>query len=243
MKRFMYVTLTLNNIFSVLICIILSLCAVIGYDVASNYISTSAVAFENPAIIIDAGHGGEDGGTVSHKGILEKDINLKIALKLNTLFKNSGYNTIMIRDSDKLIYDENSTTIRQKKSSDLHNRLDIVNSSENAILLSIHQNHYEESKYYGAQVFYSGNNTESMALAELIQSSIIKNIQPENKRQIKKTGSEIFLLNNAKIPAVMVECGFLSNLKEAELLNTEEYQNRISECIYNAVDTFINQRK
>lgn len=241
MKRFMYITLTLSNILTVMICIVLCLCAIIGYDVVCNLKTTDTSEYDKPVIIIDAGHGGEDGGTISHSGILEKDINLQISLKLNEIFSENGYETIMIRNSDNLIYDDNSTTIRQKKSSDLHNRLKIVNNNENAILISIHQNHFDESKYYGAQVFYSPNTTESELLAKAIQNEIAAEIQPENTRQIKKTGSEIFLLYNAKITAVMVECGFLSNIEEAELLNTDDYQNKLCRCIFNATDKFINQ--
>lgn len=239
MRKFRYITITFSNIISVLICIVLCLCAVIGYDVINNYKAASLSIDAKPTVIIDAGHGGEDGGTVSESGIVEKDINLKIALKAYAFFTENGYKTVMIRKEDKLIYDEGSNTVRSKKSSDLHNRLKIVNDTENAILLSIHQNHYSESKYYGAQVFYSGNNPQSEVLARCIQEYIISALQPQNKRQIKKSGSEIYLLNNAKAPAVMVECGFLSNHTEAELLNTSEYQSKIAECIFKATDQYI----
>lgn len=242
MKRFKYMTITLGNLLSVMILVILSLCSIIGYDVACNIKSASSSVATKPTVIIDAGHGGEDGGTVSHSGIPEKDINLKIAIKLNKLFTENNYQTIMIRETDKLIYDDNCNTIRQKKSSDLHNRLNIINSNDNAVLISIHQNHFDESKYYGAQVFYSPNLTDSKLFANEIQQNIVNNIQPENTRQIKETGKEIFLLYNAKIPSVMVECGFLSNIKEAELLNTDDYQSKISECIFEATDKFVKKK-
>lgn len=239
MRKFCYLIISFRNIITVLICVVLCLCAVIGYDVINNYKAASLSLTKKPTVIIDAGHGGEDGGTVSESGVVEKDINLKIAEKLNNLFAKNGYNTVMIRKEDKLIYDDGCNSIRSKKSSDLHNRLNIINENENSVLISIHQNHYTESKYYGAQVFYSGNNPKSEALAQCIQGNIVLTLQPENKRQIKKSGSEIFILNNAKVPAVMVECGFLSNHSEALLLNTEEYQDKMAECIFKATNLFI----
>lgn len=239
MRKFCYLIISFRNIITVLICVVLCLCAVIGYDVINNYKAASLSLTKKPTVIIDAGHGGEDGGTVSESGVVEKDINLKIAEKLNNLFAKNGYNTVMIRKEDKLIYDDGCNSIRSKKSSDLHNRLNIINENENSVLISIHQNHYTESKYYGAQVFYSGNNPKSEALAQCIQRNIVLTLQPENKRQIKKSGSEIFILNNAKVPAVMVECGFLSNHSEALLLNTEEYQDKMAECIFKATNLFI----
>lgn len=243
MKKLIFVTITFNKLILILISVTLTLIAVLGIDLIKCYTPVYAELSGPPTIIIDAGHGGEDGGTVSADGILEKDINLKIAQYLNKKFIDNGYKTIMIRNEDKLIYDSGAATIKEKKKSDLHKRTAIANDTENSILISIHQNHYSESKYYGAQVFYSGNNYESELLAETIQSTIKNTLQPENNRQIKKSGSEIYLLYNSKIPTVMVECGFLSNDNEAKLLNKDEYQRKIAECIYNATDNYLINRK
>lgn len=181
-------------------------------------------------VVIDAGHGGEDSGAVANS-VLEKDINLEIALKLRDMLKASGIEVKMIRESDVSIYDTASGTIRERKVSDLKNRVKIVNNNKKNILVSIHQNKFEQSKYSGAQMFYSANNDKSQILAENIRKSITGLIQPENKRELKKCGSDIYLLNKATVPAVIVECGFISNEEEAKNLSNEEYQSKIAFAI------------
>ena len=205
----------------------------------------SAVAhFGNKIIVIDAGHGGEDGGAVAHDGTLEKDINLKIAKKLNSLFLESGFNTTMVRTEDKAIYKDTGEkkTLRQKKVEDLKNRLHIANSNENNIFVSIHQNKFSDPNYSGTQIFYSGNKKESEFLARCIKDILKKNLQPDNKRENKKAGREIFLLNKINVPAVIVECGFLSNFEECEKLNKEEYQKEIAQCIFEGIKNFLAEK-
>lgn len=195
---------------------------------------------KNIIVIIDAGHGGLDGGTQSADGTLEKEINLKIALKLNDFLKSMGIKTILTRDTDISICDDDAVTIREKKISDIHNRLNIVESTENAILVSVHQNYFTQSKYYGAQVFYSKNNSDSKIIADIIQRNIANYLQKDNSREIKQSGSEIYLLHNATAPAVMVECGFLSNPDEAEKLKDETYQQKIAFLISISIFEYIN---
>lgn len=205
------------------------LCAVGDFDISSDSFT----------VIIDAGHGGEDGGTQSSDGTLEKDINLQISLKLEKLLQLMGYNTVMIRSEDKLIYSGNPDTTRARKVSDLNNRLEIAKAYPDAVFISVHQNYFTESKYSGAQVFYSPNNEKSKLLAEKIQCSITGLIQPENGRKIKKSGSDIFLLDRIEIPAVMVECGFMSNPSEALLLKDEAYQKKIALSIANGINEYL----
>lgn len=190
-------------------------------------------------IIIDAGHGGEDSGAVAN-GVLEKDVNLDIALKLRDFLVSSGYTVVMTRDSDISIYDSSAATVREKKVSDLHNRLSIINGSEDNILISIHQNKFEQSKYYGAQMFYSKNNSESQLLAESIRQSVTGLLQPENKRELKPADKTIYILNKATVPAVIVECGFLSNPDEAQKLSDENYRKKMAFAIYCG---FLNYQK
>ncbi len=187
-------------------------------------------ANSEPVVVIDAGHGGEDGGA-SANGMLEKDINLSIALKLRDMLKASGYTTVMTREDDISIYDSSASTVHEKKVSDMRNRKDIINSNSNNILISIHQNKFEQSKYSGTQIFYSKNNGKSVKLAENIQRSVTGLLQPENKRELKSADSSIYLLNTAEVPAVIVECGFLSNAEEAEKLGSEEYQKQMAFAI------------
>lgn len=191
-------------------------------------------------VVIDAGHGGEDSGAVANS-VLEKDINLEIALKLRDMLKASGIEVKMIRESDVSIYDTASGTIRERKVSDLKNRVEIVNSNKKNILVSIHQNKFEQSKYSGAQMFYSTNNDKSQILAENIRKSITGLIQPENKRELKKGRSDIYLLNKATVPAVIVECGFISNEEEAKNLSNEEYQSKMAFAIYCGILEYKNK--
>lgn len=191
-------------------------------------------------VVIDAGHGGEDSGAVANS-VLEKDINLEIALKLRDMLKASGIEVKMIRESDVSIYDTASGTIRERKVSDLKNRVKIVNNNKKNILVSIHQNKFEQSKYSGAQMFYSANNDKSQILAENIRKSITGLIQPENKRELKKGGSDIYLLNKAIVPAVIVECGFISNEEEAKNLSNEEYQSKMAFAIYCGILEYKNK--
>ena len=196
-----------------------------------------------PVIIIDAGHGGFDGGAVASDGTIEKDINLKITLFLREYLTFFGFKTIMVRDSDCSVEADPSATIRERKTSDLHNRLKLLEDTENAILVSIHQNKFTEERYSGAQVFYSPRSKdESSLLAQCIQETIVNTLQKSNTRQIKECGSSVYLIYNAVKPAVLVECGFLSNLKEAELLKTEKYQKQLAFCIAIGIQNYSELR-
>lgn len=183
-------------------------------------------------IIIDCGHGGEDGGAVATDGTVEKDINLAIGLVLEKFFLQGGFNVTMTRREDVSLHSESAESLREKKVSDIHNRTDMCNSDDNNILISIHQNKFEDERYSGTQIFYSPNNPESSVLAESIRLSVTGLLQNENTRQCKESTSSIYLLHNAKIPAVIVECGFLSNINERELLKTEKYQCEMAYAIY-----------
>lgn len=198
------------------------------YYFNGNALPTSSTPEFNKTVIIDAGHGGEDGGTSSADGLLEKDINLKIALKLRSMLELLGYKTILTRDEDEQLGDLSLSTIKQRKISDIRTRLKITEDNPDAIFISIHQNHYSSPKYSGLQAFYSPKNPESRMLAEFVQKSAVDLIQPHNTRSVKEIGSNIYLLYNIKLPSVMVECGFLSNPQEASMLADEGYQSKIA---------------
>lgn len=196
-----------------------------------------------PIIVIDAGHGGEDGGAVADDGTNEKDINLKIASQLEEFFKSSGFDTVMTRNEDIAIYDDGCDTIKTKKVSDMHNRLEIFNENENNIVISIHQNKFEQKKYNGTQLFYSPNNPESEQLAESIRLSVTSMLQPDNSRELKKADKNIYLLYNCTNPSVIVECGFISNNEELEKLKTDDYQKQMAFSIYCGCVEYINSQK
>lgn len=195
---------------------------------AVTVLSSNAPLVDRKTIVIDPGHGGVDGGATSCTGILESQYNLEISLKLRDLFHLLGVNTVMIRETDCSVYTE-GTTIAQKKISDLKERVRIVNDTPNAVLISIHQNHFTQPEYCGSQVFYA--TTEgSRELAEALQKSFIQTINPESHRQIKKADG-IYLMQRVTYPAVLVECGFISNPKEAYMLGDSQYQNKLCAVI------------
>lgn len=197
--------------------------------ISANVSVNSNSEIQQKIIVIDAGHGGEDGGAVDN-GILEKNINLSISQKLRDMLTAAGCKVVMTRDTDISIYDSGSSTVREKKVSDMHNRLEIANSSENNILISIHQNKFTEPQYSGTQIFYSPNNPKSAVLAEKIRLSVTGLLQPQNKRELKEENT-VYILKNSEVPAVIVECGFLSNAEEAEKLSDNEYQTKMAFAI------------
>lgn len=190
-------------------------------------------------VVLDAGHGGEDGGAVAEDGTVEKEINLNITKNIALLFDLFGINYITVRTEDVSVCDDGLNSIRKRKTSDLLNREALVNATENAILLSIHQNFFTQAQYSGTQVFYSANREESSALAQKIQEKVRNNLQPDNTREIKKSGDSIYLLYNAKQIAVMVECGFLSNKAELEKLKDRVYNAQLSYCIVTGLIDFL----
>jgi len=181
-----------------------------------------------PLIILDAGHGGIDGGAVAADGTVEKDLNLAITLQLNDMLCALGCETLLTRESDLSLHDDEAKTVRQKKVSDIRGRTGLVNGSENALLVSIHQNKFPDSAVHGTQVFYSPNAPESRALALALQKNAALLLQPGNKKVVKQAGTDIYLLYHAQKPAAMVECGFLSNPAEREKLKDAGYQSQLA---------------
>ena len=229
--------------FTLFLSLFVILGGIIGGTTFYNLFSAVDVSVSDPkykTVIIDAGHGGPDGGTNADDGTLEKDLNLQIALKLNDFLKTMGIETVMIRTEDISVHDDDAQTIREKKISDIKNRLSVMNNTDNSVFVSIHQNHFLQSKYSGLQVFYSKNNHESRILADFVRQSVITSLQPDNSREIKESGSDIYLLYHATIPAVMVECGFLSNYDETQNLKDEAYQRKLAFLIALGITDFIN---
>ena len=194
---------------------------------------------EKPVIILDAGHGGFDGGCVAVNGTCEKGINLNILLTLRDLLTVSGYQVEVTRDTDISIHDKGIEGIANQKSSDMDNRLKLFNKYDNAVCISIHQNQFTDPRYSGAQMFYSESNRRNENLARSIQNKFVEYLQPDNTKQC---GKELFLCYYSKNPTVMVECGFLSNPDEAELLTDEEYQHKVAFTIFSGINNFINSK-
>lgn len=194
-------------------------------DKAITTIAQNSPVEREHCVVIDAGHGYPDGGTTSITGVVECDLNLQIAQKTEAVLNLMGIQTFMLRETDESIY-SSGDTIGQKKISDIHNRVNMVNSLEDAILISIHQNYFTDSRYSGAQVFYADSES-SKEFAGDIQDNIVKALQPQNHRLPKKA-SGIYLMEHINCTAVLVECGFLSNPEEDALLSDQGYQKKIA---------------
>lgn len=181
--------------------------------------------------VIDAGHGGEDGGAVAADGSKESDMNLAIARRLDALLVFLGEETRMTRTEDISIHDASASTLREKKRSDLENRVGLVNSTQGAILVSIHQNSLPSSKQtHGAQVFY-GKKEGSAEVANAVQLALNQTVNAGNEKTEKAIVASIFLMKNVTAPAILIECGFLSNENETALLKSGEYQQRLAVVI------------
>lgn len=188
-------------------------------------------------LVIDAGHGGADAGTIGVDGTKEKEINLSIAQKLYDFAMVSGVSSFLVRDGDYLVYSEND----DKSRSDLYNRLDYINSINNSLLISIHQNHFEVESEWGMQIWYSPNDNKSPILADKILNISKQNLQPENKRLNKPSDDSYYILYRAKVPSVMVECGFMSNTEENTKLQNEKYQKELAYSIMLGLNEYITE--
>ena len=223
------------------IAVLLVLCVSIGALLCYSYPAITASnpnfsQFESlPVVIIDAGHGGFDGGAVGVDGIIEKDINLSIAQKLSDLLKIHGIQTVLTRDSDQTLDGLEENSLRERKRLDIQNRMALAKSYPNSVLLSIHQNQFQDPTVFGAQVFYGPENSESFPMAEILQRRMISMLQPENTRKCKECTDDVYLIYHAPMPALLIECGFLSNSSEAYQLIDSSYQKRIAFTIFSAL--------
>ena len=226
-----------SSISIVLIVAVIS--TVYNIDTTNNTVFTSAIINSDITVIIDAGHGGFDGGCSGIDGTLEKDINLEISLKLNTLLQGLGFNTVLIRDTDTAVNTIDGT-IREKKVSDIKFRYSIMSKYPNSVYLCIHQNQYSSASVNGAQVFYSPNDELSVSLAKYIQSNIAEKVQIGNSRKVKKCTDDVYLIHNATTYAVLIECGFLSNQNDLNSLKSNEYQQKLCFSIAGGLIDWMN---
>jgi len=211
------------------ICLLCAACTVCLHAVASG------TAQRRPMIILDAGHGGVDPGAVSADGVSEKNINLHIVLKLRDMLETAGFDVLLTREEDISLHDPQYRSISQIKTSDLKNRLKLLNEHPDALVISVHQNFYGQSKYSGAQMFAGPQNEESLRFAEFLQSSFQTYLQPDNAREVKTATKDVYIIYYAKNPTVLAECGFLSNPGECAKLKTDEYQTQIALTLFQGI--------
>lgn len=198
--------------------------------------SGTVSADEKITVVIDPGHGGRDGGAVADDGTLEKDLNLAVALKLKSILESADIHVVMTRETDIELASPDSP---HKKADDLKARLQLAQDQKNAIFVSIHMNQFPIEKYRGLQVYYSENHAESLTLAQAIQNTTQSALQNTEDRKVKPAGDSIYLMSHLEIPAVLVECGFLSNKEERELLKNEVYQKKLALCLSAAILEYI----
>ena len=201
--------------------------------------STKVKTEDKPVVVIDVGHGGSDPGKVGVDGCLEKDINLQIALQLREYLEQSDLNVVMTREEDVALDDEGYGS---KKMADMRRRCEIIEENNADFVVSIHQNSYHEEYVSGGQVFYYAESEEGRRLAEILQSRFTYVLGEENRR-LAKANDSYYLLRNVKCPIVIVECGFLSNWREAALLQQEDYQDRMAWTIHMGVMEYLNTYK
>ena len=215
-----------KSIIAIITAFLIILSAMLYLTFMANFSAAeaSSMPITQKTVIVDAG----DGGAIGIDGTVEKDINLDIALKLEKILKFYGFNVIMTRTQDVMTCDDGLDSLRKRKISDIHNRFELMRKNPDAIFISVHQNKFEDSSQHGTQVFYSGNDERSKELAEAIQTSVTLTLQRKNDRVVKKSGSGIYLLYHAKIPAVLVECGFISNSDEVKKLKDESYRMKLA---------------
>ena len=226
-------------IFSVITLVIVTLSIFEIKDVSDDVMEYMPVT--NKTIILDAGHGGIDPGAMTKdKDTKEKDVNLSITLKIRELLEASGALVILTREDDSSLYQETGNkTIRQKYNENLKNRKKIIQESNADMFMSIHLNAFEQSKYYGAQTFYPKGKEDSIGLSKYIQGELKRVVDKTNNREVKAR-DDIYLLKENEIPSVLIECGFLSNEKEAKLLVDEKYQEKLAWSIYVGIQKYFS---
>ena len=205
-------------------------------------LSRPASAEAGVTFVLDAGHGGEDSGAVGLNGVLEKNLNMEMTLLLGELLREAGYRVVYTRTEDRLLYTEEQNVAGQRKLYDLKNRLAVAEGEENAVLVSIHMDKFSSAAASGLQVHYAGVG-DSRLLADKVQSRVRTDLQPNSRRTVKAASEDIYLLYHATMPAVLIECGFLSNPEECKKLSEKDYQRQLSFSIFCGMMEYIECKK
>lgn len=236
---------TLPRAFAAVFILLLIALITFAFALSGSLSRSQQKASTTPAttVIIDAGHGGEDGGAVGDNGSQEKTLNLQIAMILRDLLQSEGINVIMTRTEDILLYDRNEDFEGRKKVLDLEHRLKVSQDNPGALFISIHMNAFPQKKYDGLQVYFPIEDEYSHALASIIQTNVQSTLQPQNLRKPKGAGSNIYLLDKNPNPAVLIECGFLSNDAECARLNDPLYRKQLALVLYNSIIKFLSSGK
>lgn len=204
-----------------------------SYTISKNVVEET-VKSEQVEVVLDAGHGGSDPGKIGINDVLEKDVNLSIVLKVRELLENDNISVILTRENDQCLGEDGKEL---SKVADMKRRVEIMNDVQPKVVVSVHQNSYTSAEIRGAQVFYFTSSEKSKQAAEILQEEL-RAVDPSNTREIKENNT-YYLLKKTEVPAVIVECGFLSNPEEAEKLATEDYQNKMAEAIVKGIKSYL----
>lgn len=227
----------------VLTCLVISFALILGIQQSkTKIVPVVSLPVSNKTIVLDAGHGVPDEGAQSSNGTTEAQTNLKITLKVQKLLEQSGATVVLTRSDENAIYDLDKSTLREKKISDIHNRVKIGNESSADIFVSIHLNKIPQEQYWGWQCFYRQNDKQSTKLAKSLQQNLNDAIEKENKRVAMKIDN-VYIMKHVEIPISIVECGFLSNKEEEKMLLTDEYQDKLAWGIYNGIMDYFHDTK
>lgn len=233
-----YKRIKIRKYFNVLFLLMICACIYFLAEPARNML-TQTTGEGKLTIVIDPGHGGFDPGKVGVTGALEKDINLSIALKLKKLLEENDVQVIMTRETDVGLYSEGDSN---KKANDMRKRVELINTSDAVIAVSIHQNSFTQEKIKGAQVFYYTQSPEGKAFASIMQKQLKDTLKDGNKREAK-SNDNYYMLKKTVCPIIIVECGYLSNYEESALLVTEDYQEKLAWAIHLGIMSYINEQK
>ncbi|MBR2589847.1 MAG: N-acetylmuramoyl-L-alanine amidase [Clostridia bacterium] len=192
-----------------------------------------------PTIVIDCGHGGPDGGAVGADGTCEKDINLALGFALREILIQNGYQVVMTREKDAFICDDHSASLREQNVSDIHNRLKIAKSVPNSLFISIHMNNFSDTRYWGSQLFYGPKNKQSITMSEAIQKRLVTTVQKGNDRPLKQMDSSVYIIYNAPMPALLLECGFMSNTAELNRFKNTQYRCSFAFSVFLGINDYI----
>ena len=209
------------------------------YCLSREAAAVSARMSQKKVIVVDCGHGGIDPGMIGIDGLKEKEFNLAIGMKLKKALEDYGYQVVMTRETDTGLYDEDS---QNKKAQDMQKRILLIQKVDPVLTVSIHQNSYEDPAVKGPQVFYYRDSSKGKALAEILQDRFDYVLGDQNRR-LPKANANYYLLLHVKCPIVIVECGFLSNRKEAALLNSGEYQDKLAYTIHMGIIEYLNKKQ
>ena len=233
MKKIWFISLVSFLIFLIVLLIVIGFSMIIKTHKANIQAKNDEFV-----VVIDCGHGGPDGGAVAADGTVEKNINLRLGFQLRELLTSYGYKVVMTRDKDEFICDDQNASLREQNISDLHNRLKIAESYSNSIFISLHMNKFSEVDSWGSQLFYSPNNKRSQPLAELIRNRLLSDTQKGNDRVLKEMDDSVYIIYNATHPALLLECGFLSNVKERENFKDNAYRSKFVYDIFCGINDF-----